>query len=196
MILIDKVKCNKGESRSAFETKVKTIAEKLGINPNWLMVVMNNESGLNAQAVNKQSGDSSDPYTRSPYRATGLIQFMPTTAIWLGTSTQALYRMTNLEQLDYVYLYFKPYIGRLKSYFDLYMITFFPAAMGKPDDYVIQTSKVKASVIAKQNPSLDINKDGKITVGEARKTMLKAIPAEFLDDVLSTLEKKSLNLDC
>jgi hypothetical protein len=196
MILIDKVKCNKGESRSAFEAKVKTIAEKLGINPNWIMVVMNNESGLNAQAVNKQSGDNSDPYTRSPYRATGLIQFMPTTAIWLGTSTQALYRMTNLEQLDYVYLYFKPYIGRLKSYFDLYMITFFPAAMGKPDDYVIQTSKVKASVIAKQNPSLDINKDGKITVGEARKTMLKAIPAEFLDDVLSTLEKKSLNLDC
>lgn len=196
MILTDKIKCNKGESSSAFQEKVKTICTKLGINPNWLMMVMYNESGLNAQAVNKQSGDSSDAYTRSAYRATGLIQFMPTTAVWLGTSTQALYKMTNLEQLDYVYLYFKPYIGKMKSYFDLYMITFFPAAMAKADDYVIQTSKVSASVIAKQNPTLDINKDGKITVGEAKKIMLKAIPQEYINDILSTVEKKSLNLDC
>ncbi|OFY04943.1 MAG: hypothetical protein A2W93_12120 [Bacteroidetes bacterium GWF2_43_63] len=191
MILTNRIVCNKGESRSAFAEKVKSICEKLAINPNWLMVVMLHESGINAQAVNKQKGDHSDACTRSYYRATGLIQFMPTTAMWLGTSTQALYKMNNLQQLDYVYKYFKPYSGRIKSYYDLYMITFWPAAIGKPDNYVIQSSTIPASVVAERNPSLDINRDGKITVGEAKQIMLKAIPVEFLNDVLSDDEKKS-----
>lgn len=193
MILTNQIKCNKGESRDAFIAKVASISAKLGINPNWLMVVMHNESGINAQIVNKQKGDSSDPYTRSAYRATGLIQFMPSTAIWLGTTTQALYKMTNLEQLDYVYKYYKGFAGKIKSYFDLYMITFFPVAVGKPDDFVIQSKSVSASTIAKQNPSFDIDKDFKVTVGEAKQIMLKAIPAAFIDEVISTVEKKSLN---
>ena len=193
MILTNEIKCNKGESRDAFVAKVIAISAKLGIKPSWLMVVMHNESGINAQIVNKQKGDSSDPYIRSAYRATGLIQFMPTTAIWLGTSTQALYKMTNLEQLDYVYKYFKGFAGKIKSYFDLYMITFFPVAVGKPDDFVIQAKSVSASTIARQNPSFDINKDFKITVGEAKQSMLKAIPAALIDEVISEVEKKSLN---
>jgi hypothetical protein len=193
MILTNEIKCNKGESKDAFVAKVIAISAKLGIKPNWLMVVMHNESGINAQIVNKQKGDSSDPYTRSAYRATGLIQFMPTTAVWLGTSTQALYKMTNLEQLDYVYKYFKGFAGKIKSYFDLYMITFFPVAVGKPDDFVIQSKSVSASTIARQNPSFDINKDFKITVGEAKQSMLKAIPAALIDEVISEVEKKSLN---
>jgi len=191
MILTNRIVCNKGESRSAFAEKVKNICEKLGINPNWLMVVMLHESGINAQAVNKQKGDHSDPYTRAAYRATGLIQFMPTTAMWLGTSTQLLFKMTNLKQLDYVYKYFKPYSGRMKSYYDLYMITFWPAAVGKPDTYIIQSATIPASIVAERNPALDINKDGKITVGEAKKIMLKAIPVEYLQNVLSDDEKKS-----
>lgn len=195
MILTENIRCNKGESRAAFEKKVSEISAKLGINPNWLMVVMNHESGLNAQAVNKQPGDSSDPYTRSKTRATGLIQFMPSTARGLGTSTQALYRMTNIEQLNYVYLFFRPFAGRIKSYFDLYMITFFPSAIGKPDDYIIQSPTVSASSVARENPPLDINKDGVVTVGEAKKIMLKVIPQQYIDDVLTPAEKKSLNLD-
>ena len=193
MILTDKIICNKGESPTAFVEKVKDISKRLGINPNWLMVVMYNESRLNAQAVNKQKGDNPDAYSRSVYRATGLIQFMPKTARSMGTNTQALYAMTNLRQLDYVYQYFKGYAGRIKSYFDLYMITFFPVAVGKKDDFVIQSPDINASVIASQNPSFDINKDGKITVGEAKKSMLKAIPQAFLDEVLTQAEKKSLS---
>lgn len=191
MILTNRIVCNKGESRSAFAEKVKSISEKLGINPNWLMVVMLHESGINAQAVNKQKGDHADAYTRSYYRATGLIQFMPSTAMWLGTSTQSLYKMTNLQQLDYVYKYFKAYTGRIKSYYDLYMITFWPAAVGKPDNYIIQSSTMSAALVAERNPTLDINKDGKITVAEAKKIMFNVIPKEFLNDVLSEDEKKS-----
>ncbi len=193
MILIDKLICNREESKNAFAGKVQEISAKLGINPNWLMVVMYNESRLNAQAVNKQKGDPSDPFTRSPYRATGLIQFMPNTARSLGTTTQQLYNMSNYKQLDYVYQYYKGWAGRIRSYFDLYMITFFPAAVGKPDDYVIQSPNISASVIAKQNPGFDINKDQKITVREAKKSMLKAIPEALLNEVLTEAEKKSLS---
>ena len=193
MILTENIKCNKGESRTAFADKVQSIAAMLGINPNWLMVIMNNESGLNAQAVNKQNGDSLDPFTRASYRATGLIQFMPFTAKWLGTTTQALYLMTNLQQLDYVYRYFKPYAGRIKSYADLYMITFFPLAVGKADDFIIQTSQIPASVVAAQNPGMDYNHDRKITVAEAKRMILNAVPKQFLNEVLNFVEKKSPN---
>lgn len=193
MILTDKIICNKGESRDEFARKVKDISDRLKINPNWLMVVMHNESGLNAQAVNKQKGDPADPFTRAKSRATGLIQFMPRTAQSLGTTTQALYGMTNIRQLDYVYQYYRPFAGRIKSYFDLYMITFFPAAVGKPDDFVLQAGNISSAIIAAQNPGFDINKDRKITVREAKQSMLKAIPAALVDEVISQAEKKSLS---
>ena len=193
MILIEYLQKNKGERVSDFEQTLRSIATKLLINPNWLMMVMYFESKLNAQAVNKQPGDSENPLERLSKRAVGLIQFMPETARALGTSSEALYKMSAIEQLHYVYGYFKPYTGRIKSFFDLYLITFFPIALGKPDDFVLQTSKIPASTIAKQNPVFDANKDGKITVGEIKQRMYKAIPSAVLDEVLSQVEKKSLN---
>ena len=52
-----------------FEQKVRKISKKLGIAPEWLMAVMHSESRFDASVANfKGSG------------ATGLIQFMPTTA--------------------------------------------------------------------------------------------------------------------
>lgn len=193
MILIDNLKCNKGESKANFEKVMNAISGSLGINPNWLMMVMWSESRLNAQSVNMQPGDSSDPSKRAAYRATGLIQFMPDTAIGLGTTTTALYNMSNVEQLGYVYRYFKPWSGKLKSYFDLYFVTFFPYAIGKPDDYVLQTAKISASIIAKQNPFFDTNKDGKLTVGEIKRRMYESIPKAIVAEVVTELEKKSLS---
>jgi hypothetical protein len=142
------------ENRSQFLDKVETIANKLLINPDWLMAVMYKESGLNHKAVNSTSG------------ATGLIQFMPSTAKGLGTSTTALKNMSNLEQLDWVYKYYRPYISKLNSYPDLYLATFFPVALGKSDDWVLKSSSQSAKLIASQNPGVDLNKDGQITVGE------------------------------
>ncbi|MGZ8505689.1 MAG: transglycosylase SLT domain-containing protein [Bacteroidia bacterium] len=155
------------ENRAAFTLRVKTISIALNIDPNWLMVVMNSESGLNHRAVNPNGG------------ATGLIQFMPATAKGLGTSTAALRAMTNVQQLEYVYKYLKA-VGRpIKSYTDLYLSIFFPAAMGKPDTYVFKTSNLSASVIAKANPVFDLNKDGQITVKEAEEAFLKRIPYQY-----------------
>ena len=191
MVLIEKLRSNKGENPAEFEQTLRNLASLLGINPNWLMMVMWNESRLNAQAVNKQPGDSENPLTRAASRATGLIQFMPDTAIRLGTTTKTLYNLSAIDQLQYVYKYFKPWSGKIKDYFDLYIITFFPAALGKPDEYILETSKLSAALIAKQNPFFDVNKDGKITVGEIKRRMYESIPKSIVADVMSTLEKKS-----
>ena len=193
MILIDKLKCNKGENPAEFERKLRNICALLGINPNWLMMLMYLESGLNAQAVNKQPGDSPDPYTRAAKRATGLTQFMPSTARGMGITTQQLYQMSAIDQLDYVYKFFKSKAGKIKSYYDLYLFNFFPIAVGKPDDWVLQTAGTSASIIAKQNPGMDINKDGQITVGEAKQRMKAGIPQAYLTQVITELEKKSGN---
>jgi hypothetical protein len=66
----------------------------------------------------------------------------------------------------------------------LYFTVFFPLAIGKPDDWVFQTSKLSASKIASQNPAFDLNKDGKLTVAEVREAMLRKVPSawrEFFD---------------
>lgn len=142
------------ENKTAFLSKVEEVGRKLLIEPDWLMAVMYKESGLNHRAVNPNGG------------ATGLIQFMPATAASLGTSTAALRNMSNVEQLNWVYLYYKPYRSKLNSYPDLYLATFFPVALGKSDDYVMQTSSLSARTIARSNPAIDLNRDDKITVGE------------------------------
>ena len=164
MLYLEKVKYN----QSAFADKVNKISTALKVNPDWLMLVMHSESRLNHKIVN-------------PIGATGLIQFMPDTARGLGTTTQALREMTNVEQLDYVYKYFKPYAGKINSYFDLYLITFFPAGMGKPENWVMQTKKLSASKIAQQNPAINKwAKDDVITVGEFKKYVKSTLPKDII----------------
>lgn len=139
-------------NREAFIARTKEIARKIGAKYADLMTIMFIESGMNPQAVNKYSG------------ATGLIQFLPSTARSLGTTTDDLLQMSNVEQLDYVEKYFAPYAGRVGDLEDLYFAVFFPAAMGKPDDYILQTKSQSAELIGRQNPVLDTNKDGVISV--------------------------------
>lgn len=144
-------------NKEAFLNKVVSISNQLDINPNWLMFVMYWESGLNPAIRNKYSG------------ATGLIQFMPATATALGTSVSVLANMSNVEQLDYVYKYYRPYAGRMNNLYDVYLVTFFPAALGKADNWVLQTSSLSPRIIAEQNPAIDLNKDKQITVGEFKR---------------------------
>ena len=156
------------QNKAAFLAKVTEIAAKLKIQPDWLMIVMKMESGINHQAVNPIGG------------ATGLIQFMPATARGLGTSTEALKAMSNVQQIEYVYKYFAPYSGRLKSVTDLYTVTFFPVALGKPDSYVLQTPTLHADTIAAQNPVFDLNRDKQITLGEFKQSVVNRLPKEAL----------------
>ena len=108
------------ENREEFTEKVNNISNELGIEANWLMFVMWFESRLNPKAVNPVSN------------ATGLIQFMPLTAKGLNTTISELKAMSNVEQLDYVLKYLKPYKGKMKTWVDVYLAVFYPKAMGKP----------------------------------------------------------------
>ena len=65
-------------NKAEFCAKLQSICNKLQISPEWLLAVMYIESRINPYAVNK--------YTN----ATGLIQFMPSTAKSLGTTTAEL----------------------------------------------------------------------------------------------------------
>lgn len=98
--------------------------------------------------------------------ATGLIQFMPSTAKSLGTTTADLSRMTVVQQLNYVYKYFRPFKGRLKGLGDLYMAILWPAAVGKPDTFVLWDKNSRPTTY-RQNAGLDVDRDGEITRGEA-----------------------------
>ena len=77
--LVDKTFCNSSNYlRKNVNTNNDVNVEKLNIDPKDLLGIMNSESGLNPQAVNKSSG------------ATGLIQFMPATAKSLGTTVSPM----------------------------------------------------------------------------------------------------------
>ena len=162
MNFIEYVKENKEE----FVTKVADICNQLNIKPNWLMFVMWFESRLNPQATNPIS------------KAQGLIQFMPSTARSLGTTTDVLKHMSNVQQLDYVLAYLRPYKGRMKTWVDVYLAVFYPRAMGKPN-FVITSD-----IVAKQNKIFDLNKDLDISVKEIETALRKQIPEKYRKDYL------------
>lgn len=169
-----------------FAAKVIAIATQLQTNPNWLMAVMKAESNLNPAAQNTKYPLSGGP-------ATGLIQFTPDTAQALGTSIDQLKQMDGVEQLDYVQKYFQPFAGRLNSYFDTYIAVFFPAAINKPDGWIFETSRIKRSAIARQNPVIDINNNGEITVGEFKQYLYGTIPAKIRSLIYSATQYVSKN---
>jgi hypothetical protein len=125
----------------------------LNLNPDWLMACMAWESGESFSPSKKNMAGSG---------ATGLIQFMPTTARALGTTTAALAKMTAEDQLNYVYKYFRPFAGRLNNLGDVYMAILWPKGVGKPDSYVV----FDGGIAYRQNAGLDSNKDGDVTRGE------------------------------
>lgn len=95
--------------------------------------------------------------------ATGLIQFMPRTAISLGTTVDALAKMSAVQQLDFVAAYFKPYAHRVTSLPDMYMAILMPKYVSKPDSSVL----FSGGTAYRQNAGLDADKDGLITKREA-----------------------------
>lgn len=154
---------------SQFRTKVRAISARLGCAPTDMMTCMAWESGRTfSPSVKNMAGSG----------ATGLIQFMPATAKGLGTSVAALAAMTALEQLDWVEKYFQPYKGKLSTLADLYMAILWPAAVGKPMEYVLWDKRSRPTTY-RQNAGLDVNRDGSITKAECA-AKLYAMKAEGL----------------
>jgi hypothetical protein len=113
--------------------KLEAIANQFGFPFEWLANLINFESaGTFNPAVQNRST-----------RATGLIQFMPKTATGLGTSVDRLAKMTFEQQLPYVNQYLVngfnkklDEFGKVPETFnqtDLFMLIFYPVAVGKPN---------------------------------------------------------------
>jgi len=140
-----------------FKDKVVGLCKPLGIEPDYLMAVMAWESRFDPKAKNPKS------------TATGLVQFVEDTAHELNTTTAALANMTGLDQLDYVFGYYYPYKGQLKTIDDVYIRVFDPGAIGKKGSEIINR---KGSSGYSGNAALDVNNDGVITKDEAVKPVL------------------------
>lgn len=154
-----------------FKERVLWIEQDLGVNADYLMACMAWESGESFSPSKKNMAGSG---------ATGLIQFMPSTARSMGTTTEALAQMTAEDQLNYVWKYFAPFKGRLNNLGDVYMAILWPKGVGKPDSYVVFDS----GIAYRQNAGLDINKDGDVTRGECltkiKDKLAKGLRANYL----------------
>ena len=115
-----------------FAASIESLGNDLGVDPMYLANVMYSESRLDPSMKNKAGSG-----------ATGLIQFMPTTASNLGTTTDELSRMTPVEQMEYVRRYFSADnlgAGRLRdlrndpSQHNVNMAVFLPSMIGKSVD--------------------------------------------------------------
>lgn len=135
-------------------------AQWLGVPVDWLAAPISFESGFNPAAVNAASG------------ATGLIQFMPSTARNLGTTTQALKGMTFTQQLEYVKAYFAGKRGQLHSLEDVYLAIFYPAEIGKSPTDVIASA---GNPVYDQNAVFDTTGKGYITREDVTATIVRTL---------------------
>lgn len=149
-----------------------TKIQKAAFDPNWLMACMAWETGEKFTAnVLNMAGSG----------ATGLIQFMPTTATDIAAwrskktdqkvvlTTAVLAAMTPEDQLTWVHWYFVMQIernGPITNLEDCYMAILWPKAIGSPVSAPLW-SKAKMPTTYRQNAGLDSNKDGTITKAEA-----------------------------
>ncbi|MBY3181024.1 DUF2272 domain-containing protein [Rhizobium laguerreae] len=138
----------------ALKGRVIQVAKTLGCDPSHL-----------SSAMAFETGETFSPSIQNPNsKATGLIQFLPSTATSLGTSVDELASMSAVKQMDYVAKYFQPHAGKLRGLSDVYMAILWPAAVGDADSRAIFSRGTRAYT---QNRGLDVNSDGVVTKGEA-----------------------------
>lgn len=160
-----------------FYTKVDHVSQSIGISPCWLMTIMYFESAKTFSASVKNPGSS----------ATGLIQFIDSTAKNLGTTTSELAAMSEVEQLDYVEKYFKNSGKTADNLCDAYLIVFTPSGVGKSEDFVLHSSPSDGYAA---NKRLDSNGDGEITRSEACATV-RLHYSNFCPSALSSTTEQS-----
>jgi len=141
-----------------FYIELQAIAKRLRIEPAWLLNVMASESLLDPTARNGLPGQT----------ATGLLQFIEKTAERMGTTTEAIRRMSPVEQLRLVEKYLTPFRGRLNNLADVYLAVFRGFIIEGGDASVVAPlgKSKKEQRVYILNRWLDFNDDGKITKGE------------------------------
>lgn len=169
MTTIAKVRGIEKLSPAQLHALVET-AKKLDIHPDWLATVISFETaGTFSPSILNAAGSG----------AFGLIQFMPNTAkVLLGTTTatEAVAQgraMSFNEQLEKMVIpYFR---GRvMRNLNDVYLAVFYPAAMGKPDSYVVGSVP---SAVYNQNAVFDKEGKGYITRADITRTINSVLDA-------------------
>ena len=150
--------------RATFEKAITQIASELGITnpqgPNWLMAIMDLESGLRPHITNKIG-------------CTGLIQFCPDTPggsfKTIGgekVSLSYLNGLTATQQLVYVRKYFQDIFnqyGTPQSFVDLYLMVFLPGALRfEYNEPIFIKSTAYMDSVKKNNPAF-VDPSGNIT---------------------------------
>lgn len=134
----------------AFIDAVEQMADRLGTKPEYILAAMSFETG-----------GRFDPSVQNGIGATGLIQFLRSTAQNLGTTTDKLAKMSAVAQLVFVEKYFEPFKGRLGTLEAVYT-SILSGSPKKPDAVLF-----KAGTPAYKLNPLDWNHDGIITAREA-----------------------------
>lgn len=141
---------------AAFIRGVEAMATRIGARPEHVLAVMSFETGGTfSPGVRNGAGSG----------ATGLIQFMPATARELGTSTEALARMSAVDQLEYVERYFarRSDPGDLRTLEGVYTTVLYGSPRPDPGSTLFSSG----TSAYRMNAPLDLNRDGRITAGEA-----------------------------
>jgi transglycosylase-like protein with SLT domain len=138
-----------------FLGELQAVAGRLKTDPAWLLNVMACESLFDPDARNPLPGQT----------ASGLLQIIEGTARRLGTTTEAIRRMSPVNQLRLVEKYLEPFKGRLNTLPNVYMAVF-RGSIVEGDDAVVVVDTAKEPRIYALNRSLDINNDKRITKGE------------------------------
>lgn len=114
-----------------------------GYNPNHLSRVVEHESGYNLTARNRHSG------------ASGLIQFMPSTAKGLGTSVSRIRTMSFEQQLNLTMYYLditERDFGFINDSIDMYLAVFWPKG-------IIDRDNGRSVFIRAGTPAYNLNRD-------------------------------------
>lgn len=163
----------KGSDKALVIQKLAQIASKIGCTTDELDTVIFAESAWNPAAVNTASG------------AYGLIQWLNSTALDIFKVTaKSIGALPAIKQLDYVETYFLVNMKRLKQTklsdkYELYLVVFHPAAVGKPDNYIILDA-AKSLKGYNSNAGLDANGNKQITKGEVKLWFDKQIKKKAL----------------
>lgn len=158
-----------GVDRAEFEQKLRSVSQRLGIFPEWLAAVIYAESRFDPAAINHRGSG-----------ATGLIQFMPSTAADLGISTERLRRLSATHQLDYVEKYLaqvRDRYGPYHSLTDLYLAILYPKA--RQQDYCY-TLYARPSQAYQRNTGLDTDKDGRVSVSDVDRYLKQMFPTAYV----------------
>lgn len=134
------------------------------------LMVQAADAGLDERAVrgviHAESGG--DPAAHNPSGATGLIQFMPSIAKAMGTSTEEIGKMTAAQQVPLVIKYLKDRnIDEHSSQGDMYIaVAAGGGFVGKPDSTVVYK---QGSPGWEQNPAWRPKDGGDITIADLKR---------------------------